>query len=267
MCRMFEVQGGTYFAWRKRTPSSRVRANEMIVKQLLEISRQFKGTYGSRRSVQALKSAGVFVNRKRVVKLMRSNGIMPPRRRAKPALMPGETDVANVLNRQFRVAEPNRYWASDITNIQTKQGWLYLAVTMDLYSRRIIGWSMDRVRTAKLVYDALSTAIRSRRPKASFVHHSDRGTQYTSAECQGLLARWGGVASFSRKGNCWDNAVVESFFATLKRELVDGEVYRTRDEAAAAIFDYIEGFYNPTRLHSTLGYKSPIEFERLTHNV
>jgi putative transposase len=158
MCRMFEVQGGTYFAWRKRTPSSRVRANQKIVERLLEISRQFKGTYGSRRSVQALKSAGVFVNRKRVVKLMRSNGIMPTRRRAKPALMTGETDVTNVLNRQFRVAEPNRYWASDITNIETRQGWLYLAVTMDLYSRRIIGWSMDRVRTAKLVYDALSTA-------------------------------------------------------------------------------------------------------------
>ena len=261
MCRMLEVPEGSYFAWRKRTPSSRVRTNAKIVNHLLEIAHRTKGAYGSRRSVQALKSAGVFVNRKRVVKLMRSNGITPVRRKAKPALMTGTTDVQNVLNRQFKVTEPNKYWASDITNIETKQGWLYLAVTMDLFSRKIIGWSMDRVRSAKLVYDALSAAIQTRRPKASFVHHSDRGTQYTSAECQGLLARWGGVASFSRKGNCWDNAVVESFFATLKRELVDGEVYRTRDEAAAAIFDYIEGFYNPERLHSTLGYLSPVNFE------
>jgi putative transposase len=261
MCRMLEVPEGSYFAWRKRIPSSRVRTNQKIVNQLLEIARRTRGAYGSRRSVQALKSAGIFVNRKRVVKLMRNNGITPIRRKAKPALMTGTTDVQNVLNRQFNVVEPNKYWASDITNIETRQGWLYLAVTMDLFSRKIIGWSMDRVRSAKLVYDALSAAIQARRPKASFVHHSDRGTQYTSAECQGLLARWGGVASFSRKGNCWDNAVVESFFATLKRELVNGEVYRTRDEAAAAIFDYIEGFYNPERLHSTLGYLSPVNFE------
>jgi transposase InsO family protein len=264
---MLEVPEGSYFAWRKRTPSSRVRVNQKIVEQLLEISRRSRGAYGSRRSVQALRSAGVFVNRKRVVKLMRSNGITPIRRKGKPPLMTGETDIKNVLDRKFNVTEPNRYWASDITNIATKQGWLYLAVTMDLYSRRIIGWSMDRVRSAKLVYDALSAAIQLRRPKAAFVHHSDRGTQYTSAECQGLLARWGGIPSFSRKGNCWDNAVVESFFATLKGELVNGEVYRTRDEAAAAIFDYIEGWYNPERLHSTLGYKSPIKFEQLNHNA
>jgi len=262
MCRILEVQEGSYYAWRKRMPSARVRTNQKIVEQLLEIARQSKGVYGSRRSVHALASAGIFVNRKRVVKLMRCNGLTPIRRAAKPAIMTGFTDAENILDRQFRVTEPNRFWASDITYVATKQGWLYLAVTMDLFSRRIIGWSMDSVRSAKLVYDALSAAVQSRRPKASFVHHSDRGTQYTSAECQGLLARWGGVASFSRKGNCWDNAVVESFFATLKRELVDGQVYRTRDDASTAIFEYIEGFYNPKRLHSTLGYLSPINFEK-----
>jgi transposase InsO family protein len=261
MCRVLEVKEGSYYAWRKRGVSKRARSNAQLREELLRIARETKQSYGSRRSTQFLRSAGVFVNRKRVAKLMRDNDIRPTARTAKPTMPIGTADGTNILDRRFRVTEPNRYWASDITYIPTRQGWLYLAVTMDLYSRRIIGWSMDCTRSARLVFDALSAAVQLRRPKHAFVHHTDRGTQYTSTECIGLLARSGGIASLSRKGNCWDNAVVESFFATLKREL-DQEVYRTRDEARLAVFEYIEGWYNPTRLHSTLGYKSPIAFEQ-----
>ena len=260
MCRVLEVKEGSYFAWRKRGVSKRARSNAELREQLLRIARETKQSYGSRRSTQFLRSGGVFVNRKRVAKLMRDNGIRPVMKQVKPAMATGTASGANILNRRFRVSEPNRYWASDITYIPTRQGWLYLAVTMDLYSRRIIGWSMDRTRSARLVFDALSAAVRFRRPKHAFVHHTDRGTQYTSAECIGLLARSGGIASLSRKGNCWDNAVVESFFATLKRELPEA-TFRTRDEARLAVFEFIEGWYNPVRLHSTLGYKSPIAFE------
>lgn len=267
MCRVLEVKEGSYYAWRKRIPNSRVEANRKIVEQLLKVARESNGTYGSRRSVRFLRSAGIVVNRKRICKLMRENGIAAVRKPAKPAMPAGTADGANVLDRRFRVSEPNRYWASDITYIPTRQGWLYLAVTMDLYSRRIIGWSMDRTRSARLVYDALAAAVRARRPEHAFVHHTDRGTQYTSSECRELLARWGGVPSLSRKGNCWDNAVVESFFATLKGELVNRQRYRTREEAKLAIFDYIEGWYNPKRLHSTLGYKSPIQFEQQSLTV
>jgi transposase InsO family protein len=261
MCRVLEVKEGSYFAWRKRGVSKRARTNAQLREQLLCIARETNERYGSRRATQFLRSAGVFVNRKRVSKLMRDTGIRAKSNPVKPSMPAGTADGTNILDRRFRVTEPNRYWASDITYIPTRQGWLYLAVTMDLYSRRIIGWSMDRTRTARLVFDALSAAVRLRRPKHAFVHHTDRGTQYTSTECVGLLARSGGIASLSRKGNCWDNAVVESFFATLKREL-DQSVFRTRDEARLAVFEYIESWYNPVRLHSTLGYKSPIDFER-----
>jgi putative transposase len=266
MCRVLEVKEGSYYAWKKRGVSSRSSENRELVEQLLRIAELTNKTYGSRRSTRLLRSSGIFVNRKRVAKLMRDNAIRPLRKSTKPPMPAGTADGANILDRRFNVAEPNRYWASDITYIPTRQGWLYLAVTMDLYSRRIIGWSMDRTRSARLVLDALRAAIRLRKPKRAFVHHTDRGTQYTSAECIDLLARCGGVSSLSRKGNCWDNAVVESFFATLKRELVHPKLYRTRDEARLAIFEYIEGWYNPKRLHSTLGYLSPIDFERQAVN-
>jgi putative transposase len=265
MCRVLEVKEGSYYAWKARGVSKRARANAELREELLRIARETKQVYGSRRMTHFLRSGGIFVNRKRVTKLMRESRIQPVQRHTKPAMSAGTADGSNILDRHFQVKEPNRYWASDITYIPTRQGWLYLAVTMDLYSRRIIGWSMDRTRSARLVFDALSAAIRLRKPKHAFVHHTDRGTQYTSTECIGLLARSGGIASLSRKGNCWDNAVVESFFATLKREL-DQDIFRTRDEARLAVFEFIEGWYNPTRLHSTLGYKSPVDFERIAHS-
>lgn len=259
---MLLVKEGSYYAWRKRGMSRRSRENVALREHLLKIVQNTNHTYGSRRATKFLRSAGIFVNRKRVAKIMREGNLNPRMKRKTPAIYPS-TNLAtdNVLNRRFRVPEPNRYWASDITYIPTRQGWLYLAVTMDLFSRRIIGWSMDRNRTAKLVLDALRAAIRLRRPSHAFIHHTDRGTQYTSDECIALVARTGGISSLSRKGNCWDNAVVESFFATLKRELVADETFTTRDEARLAIFEFIEGWYNPKRMHSTLGYVSPMEFE------
>ena len=262
MCRVLSVKEGSYYAWRKRGMSRRSRENDALREHLLKIVQDSNHTYGSRRATRFLRSAGVFVNRKRVAKLMRDNDLSARVKKKTPAAYPSvNLSTENVLNRRFQVQEPNRYWASDITYIPTRQGWLYLAVTMDLFSRRIIGWSMDRNRSAKLVLDALRAAIRLRRPPNAFVHHTDRGTQYTSEECIALVARAGGISSLSRKGNCWDNAVVESFFATLKRELLEDKPYATRDDAQLSIFEYIEGWYNPKRLHSTLGYVSPIEFE------
>jgi transposase InsO family protein len=266
MCRVLEVKEGSYFAWKARGVSTRANKNAELREELLRIARETRQSYGSRRMTHFLRSGGIFVNRKRVTKLMRESKIRVTRRVKKPAMPAGTADGKNILARRFRVTEPNRYWASDITYIPTREGWLYLAVTMDLYSRRIIGWSMDRTRSARLVFDALSAAIKLRKPKQSFIHHTDRGTQYTSTECIALLAHSGGIASLSRKGNCWDNAVVESFFATLKGEL-DMETFWTRSEAQLAIFEWIEGWYNPTRMHSTLGYKSPIAFEKLNQNT
>ena len=263
MCRVLEVKEGSYYTWKRRGVSRRSRENVALRERLLRIVQESNNTYGSRRATKFLRSAGVFVNRKRVAKIMRESGIRPRMKPKVPASFPSATAAAgdNVLNRRFRVYEPNRYWASDITYIPTRQGWLYLAVTMDLFSRRIIGWSMDRTRSAKLVLDALHAAIRLRRPKHAFIHHTDRGTQYTSEDCIALVARSGGISSLSRKGNCWDNAVVESFFATLKRELLSDETFWTRAQAEMAIFEFIEGWYNPKRMHSTLGYVSPVEFE------
>jgi len=263
MCRVLEVKEGSYYAWRRRGVSRRARENAVLHERLKKIVHESNHAYGSRRATKFLRSAGLFVNRKRVAKILCEHGMQgrTMKRRVPTAYPSSNASTENLLSRRFAVLEPDRCWASDITYIPTRQGWLYLAVTMDLFSRRIIGWSMDSTRSAKLVLDALRAAIRLRRPKHSFIHHTDRGTQYTSTECVALLARAGGVSSLSRKGNCWDNAVVESFFATLKRELVSDEDFKTRDEARLAVFNFIEGWYNPQRMHSTLNYLSPIQFE------
>ncbi len=230
--------------------SKRARSNAELREELLRIARETRQSYGSRRLTHFLRSSGVFVNRKRVTKLMRESGIQPVRKSTKPVMPAGSADGTNVLDPASAFQSPIASGASDITYMPAAPALAFISpLSMDLYSRRIIGWSMDRTRTARLVFDALNAAIRLRKPKHAFVHHTDRGTQYTSTECIGLLARSGGIASLSRKGNCWDNAVVESFFATLKRELDQG-TFRTRDEARLAVFEYIEGWYNPTRLHS-----------------
>ena len=260
MCRVLHVKEGTYFAWRKRGDSCRERNNARLLGEIQKIVAESDRTYGSRRVTKQLRADGVWVNRKRIAKIMHLHMIRAYQRSPKAYYPTPTMQGQNLLARQFRPAKANQVWASDITNIPTKQGWLYLAVTIDMFSRRVIGWSMDRARTGQLSVDALMVAIASRRP-TEFMHHSDRGTQYTSAEFAALVGKHGGVCSLSRKGNCWDNAVVESFFATLKRELIKGQTFATRDQARAAIFSYIEGWYNRRRLHSTLGYQSPVQFE------
>ena len=262
MCRVLEVKEGSYYAWRSRGASRRSRENALLIDSIRRVVLESGNSYGSRRIAKALSRPEFVVNRKRISAIMRAAGIQLHQRRRAPASYPASnTSCENILNRAFVVERPNRAWASDITYIPTRQGWLYLAITMDLFSRRVVGWSMDRTRTSRLVLDALSAALNTRRPDGQFIHHTDRGTQYTSEECIGLVTTAGGVCSVSRKGNCWDNAVVESFFATLKRELVRKKTFATRDDARAAIFSYIETWYNRRRLHSTLGYLSPVEYE------
>ena len=260
MCRVLRVKEGTYFAWRKRGQSRRHRENASLLMRIRETVASRNGTYGSRRVTRQLRQSGFGVNRKRVASIMNANAIRPYQRRARTSYPTPIASGENVLARRFSPSEPNEVWASDITNISTREGWLYLAVVLDLYSRRVVGWSMDRARRGQLTLDALTAAINLRRPR-TFIHHSDRGTQYTSEEYLATILQNGGTLSLSRKGNCWDNAVVESFFATLKRELMQGKTFATRDEARSAIFRYIETWYNRRRLHSTLGYRSPADFE------
>jgi transposase InsO family protein len=221
-------------------------------------------TYGSPSIWQALVRRGQRVGEHRVARLMRQDGI-----RAKTVKKWRATThsahrlpvAANTLQRQFTVPQPNRVWAGDITYVWTMEGWLYLAVLLDLYSRRVIGWAMGQRLTGELAEQALTMALANRAPRAGLVHHSDRGSQYAATSYQRLLTGYGLIPSMSRKGNCWDNACVESFFGTLKRELVYHRHYATRDEAKQDIFEYIEVFYNRQRRHSTLGYHSPAEFE------
>ena len=200
-----------------------------------------------------------------IERLMKVNAFRArPRRRRSPTdsgERPSTDLAADVLNRQFEAPVPNRKWVADFTYIWTAEGWLYVAVVLDLYSRRIVGWSMKAEMTAQLVMDALLMAIWRRGKPRELLHHSDRGSQYTSAPCQSLMAGHGVTCSLSRSGNVWDNAAMESFFSTLKTERTTHKVYRTRDAARADVFDYIERFYNPRRRHSTLGYVSPVDFE------
>lgn len=262
MCRVLNVKEGTYFAWRSRGESRRSRENKKYSHLVRLIAAASNNTYGSRRATHELRKQGHLVNRKRIAGIMRAENLraFTTRKAYTYYPSPNESVGENVLNREFKPDRANTVWASDISNIPTREGWLYLAVTMDLFSRCVIGWSMDRARTGELAIDAVSAALASRRPRA-FIHHSDRGTQYTSTEYIKLIEQNGGIVSFSRKGNCWDNAVVESFFATLKRELLQGKTFATRDEARVALFHYIESWYNRQRLHSTLGYRTPVEFE------
>ena len=262
MCRVLEVKEGTYYAWRHRGESARSQFNFHLVASIEQIVAESNRTYGSRRVTKKLRNDGICANRKRVARLMNDHGIRPfHRKKANTYPKMDYIDGDNILKRRFRVTLPNSVWASDITNIQTREGWLYLAVTIDLFSRRVVGWAMDRHRHGGLALEALSAALKLRKPQ-SFLHHSDRGTQFTSSDFFSLVTRHGGTCSLSRKGNCWDNAVVESFFATLKRELFQDKIFATRAEARAAVFSYIEGWYNRRRLHSYLGYRSPEAFEQ-----
>jgi len=264
MCTVLEVSVSGYRAWcRGGTPESARLSDPQAVALLRAIHTEFKGAYGSRRMHRELKGRGHRIGRSRVERLMREHGIRARHKRRYKATTDSRHSLpvaGNVLARNFAVQAPNCVWSSDITYIATHEGWLYLAVVLDLFNREVVGWSLKPRMTAELVTDALSMAWFRRKPAPGVLLHSDRGSQYASHAMRGKLAQYAMVASMSRKGNCWDNAPTESFFNSLKNERVHATVYATRQQAIADVFQYIEGFYNRRRRHSTLGYRSPVEF-------
>jgi transposase InsO family protein len=266
MCAVLDVTPAGYYAWLKRPESDRaVRARE-LTEQVRAVHREAKGVYGSLKITNELRLRHVRVNRKTVAGLMKRLGI---RSKVGKKFRVQTTDSAhanpiapNLLDQNFAAADaPNKAWGADITFIHTDEGFLYLAGVMDLFSRRIVGWSMDDTMTTDLVERAFSAAVLSRRPSSPLLHHSDRGVQYTSGRYRDLLERHGVTASMSRRGNCYDNAVVESFWGKLKAEMVHHEHFATKAHARAAVFEYIEMFYNRKRLHASLDYLSPEAFE------
>jgi transposase InsO family protein len=267
MCRVLEVTRSGYYAWRKRKPSERARGDERLRVEVRAIHRSARGRYGSPRVHAELRERGVRVGRKRVARLMREDGLRGKKRRRFVTTTRsdhGQPVAANVLDRKFGVEEiagPDRAWAADITYVPTREGWLYLAVVLDLASRLVVGWSMGETLESSLASDALEMALQRRRPGKGLLHHSDRGVQYASYWYRELLEGQEAVASMSRKGNCWDNAVAESFFATVEIELIEDAHWHTRAEARRAIFEFIEVWYNRQRRHSSLGYATPAEFD------
>jgi len=267
MCRALAVSPAGYYAWRDRPESRRSVHNRTLLSAIRVIHRESRETYGSPSIWDALVKQGHGVGKHRIARLMRAEGIRA--KTVKPWRATTQSShrmpvAANVLDRQFSITRPNRVWAGDITYVWTTEGWLYLAVVLDLYSRAVIGWALEARLTGDLARQALTMAIRHRAPTSGLLHHSDRGSQYAATAYQQLLTTHGMTGSMSRRGNCWDNACVESFFGTLKRELISHRQYRTREEATQDIFEYIEVFYNRLRRHSTLGYYSPAEFEART---
>jgi len=268
MCALLEVSRSGYYAWRGRPPSEREMANEELYKEIKAAYDRAHETYGSPRVYQELKRRGIACSENRVARLMRLRGLRARqtrtyksttrRNRANPV-------APNVLERNFVAKQPNRKWVLDITYIPTAEGWLYLAVVLDLYSRRVVGWAMSNRITADLTKGALMMAMQHREVTPGLIHHSDQGSQYTDGDYQQRLKDCRIVASMNGVGTWYDNAPAESFFATLKSEWVHHRIYRTRQEARADIFYYIEAFYNPRRLHSALGYLSPVAYEELYH--
>ncbi len=268
LCRVTGVSRSGFYAWAKRPPSDTATRREELVTRIREVHAEMKGRYGSPRLAVELNARGVACCVNTVAKVMNAHGIRA--RTVKRFVHTTDSrhrlPVAdNVLDRDFDPATPNAAWGMDITYLPTREGWLFLALVVDLFSRRIVGWAMAATMTSRLVVDALGMAVSRRGPATGLIAHSDRGSQYASDHYRAELRRHGMVASMSGVGQCWDNAVVESTFGRLKRELVHHEDYATREEARASVFEYIEVFYNRIRRHSTLGYVSPAEYER-THN-
>jgi putative transposase len=265
MCRVLGVSRSGYYIWGKHGKSDRQRENERLLVYIRDAFGKGRGTYGSPRVTAELQANGIKCSRKRVAHLMKSHGIKAKTKRRFKATKKSKHEFLvadNLLNQRFSTDVANKVWVSDITFIWTREGWLYLAAILDVFNRKIIGWSMDNRLSHEVLADALHKAIRQRRPKAGVMFHSDRGTQYTSYAFQELMEKYGFIQSMSSSGNCYDNALMESFFHTLKTELVYFEKYQTKQEARGSIFEYIEVFYNCVRRHSSLNYCSPAEFER-----
>lgn len=266
MCDVLELSRSGYYASLGREPSKRALENAEIVVEIQEVHKASRGTYGSPRMHVELQARDFPVGRHRVARLMRENGITARFKRPFRRTTDSSHSLAvaaNHLNRNFEVDGPDKAWVTDITYVWTEQGWLYLAIVLDLFSRRVIGWSMAEHMRTELVLGALDMALGQRVPSSALTHHSDRGSQYASHAYREALDAQGIQCSMSRKGNCWDNAVAESFFGTLKTELVHRTRWLTRLAARTAIFEYIEVFYNRQRRHSHLDYMSPVEYENL----
>lgn len=264
MCRVLDVSRSGYYAWRERPPSAREMANQKLLEEIKVVYKQSRGRYGSPRIYKALLQLEIRCSRKRVAQLMRQHGIRAKGRRRRKVTTdsrPDRPSAPNRLAQDFTAEAPNQKWCADITYIATREGWLYLAIIIDLYSRLIVGWALSDNLSCHLVLAALGMATRRRRPQPGLIHHSDRGSQYTSSDYQDALADWRILPSMSGAGNCYDNAPAESWFATLKVECVD-VVYASKAEARTVLFEYMEVFYNRQRLHSQLGYMSPVSFEQ-----
>jgi transposase InsO family protein len=263
LCRVLGVSRSGYYAWRQRPPSARARRDADLTGRIRSIHAASRATYGAPRVRAALASDGERASRKRVARLMRAAGLAGcrPRRARRTTVADPAARAEDLVRRDFAPPAPARLWVADITYVGTDEGWLYLAAILDAFSRRVVGWAMAEHLRTELALEALRMALAGRRPGATLVHHSDRGCQYAAAAYAAALAPHAIARSMGRPGTCWDNAVAESFFATLKTELLHRRRWPSRRAARTAIFEYIEGFYNRRRLHSTLGYTSPAEFE------
>jgi len=265
LCPLLGVSRSGYYAWRARPESERVREDRALLTRIEAIHRESREAYGAVKTWRSLRAQGVRCGRHRVARLRRQARIEAKRKRRFRLTTQSRHRfpvAPNVLDRRFAVAQPNRVWVGDITFIPTRAGWLYLAVLLDLYARRIVGWAMSPYIDRELVTEALVMALQRRRPKPGLIHHTDQGRQYATGSYRQRLIEHGVEPSMSRKGDCFDNACAESFISTLKNELTHHLLFNTREEARTAIFEYIEVFYNRQRLHQTLGYLSPAEFER-----
>jgi putative transposase len=267
MCHALDVSMSGYYAWRRRVPSPRAQADAALAAHIQTTFVAGRGVYGSPRIHAVLRCQGIRCGRKRVARLMRAQGLCatrPHRRKPRTTDSQHPQPVApNLLERDFTASRPNRKWVADITGIGTRNGWLYLAGILDAYSRRAIGYAMDRYRDERLVETALAMALVGRQPRPGLIHHSDRGSQYSSTGYRGILEGYGIQMSMSGKGDPYDNAVMESFFSTLKSECVNRHDFQTPEEARTCVFEYLEVFYNRQRLHSSLGYRTPLAFEQL----
>jgi putative transposase len=264
LCRTLEVSPAGFYGWCDREPSERQRRDEALRVSIRAVHAASRRTYGSPRVHLELREANDRVGRKRVARLMREEGLQSRRKRRFKVTTDSRHDhpvARNILARNFQADAPNERWVGDVTYVWTREGWLYVAAILDLFSRRVVGWSADGRIDGGLVSSALTMALLTREPKPGLLHHSDRGSQYASGEYRRQLRERGITCSMSRKGDCWDNAVAESFFATLKSELVSDRDYLTRDQAKASIAEYIEVFYNCRRRHSAIGYVSPVAYE------
>lgn len=270
MCRVFKVSKSGFYGYLNRGESKRQQVDRQLLPHIKTIFKESKETYGPLRIMASLRSLGILIGKSRIARLMKESNLKPKTQRRFKVTTNSDHKrpvAPNLLEQNFWAKEPDDIWTGDITYIHTDEGWLYLAVVLDICTRKIVGWSMDKRMKDDLVVNALKNAINRRQPSSGFIFHSDRGSQYCSKRFKKLIKGVGGRQSMSATGSCYDNAITESFFGTLKRELVHHYRYQTRREARGSIFSYIEGFYNVTRLHSSIGYKSPVEYENSLYRL